>query len=279
MELLWFEPHYAEILHKEGLVQLDDFLHCSRAREFRIHRTGARSVALLRVGPITAYLKREFRISYKEKFRNWWDRFGKVGKSVREWKMLQRAQQAGFVVPLPLACGQRGHSAFLLTAELVDFIPLDKYVAGASERELRLLQKHLPQWLACWHDSGFIHPDLYAWHVFVRVTDQQLAVLDLARAAHAKHVSWRERCYELALLGASLDNAARANLAWEKVLDTYLRAAGVPIPSKTESFFRATQEAVNEQMKMLAAPLARRRSTEKESLLVNNGSLYPLEAY
>jgi hypothetical protein len=204
MELLWRHPGYLTLLQEQNLLRFDDFLKVSQGVVVRRRQDGSRSVTRLRLGPLTAYLKREFRIAAKEKFRNWWDGFGPVGKSVREWRMLRRAQAAGFLVPTVLACGQRGSQGFLLTAELQDCVPLDKYAIGASIEEWQGVLKRLASWLAKFHGAGLAQPDLYAWHIYVRVTDQEIGVLDLARSWQDKFVPWPERIRELAKLASTL---------------------------------------------------------------------------
>lgn len=204
MELLWRHPSYLTLLHEQSLIRFDDFLKLSQGVVVRRRQNGSRSVTRLRLGPLTAYLKREFRIAVKEKFRNWWDGFGPVGKSLREWRMLRRAQAAGFLVPTVLACGQRGSQGFLLTAELQDCVPLDKYAIGASHEEWCSVLRRLASWLAKFHGTGLAHPDLYAWHIYVRLTDQEIGVLDLARSWRDKFIPWPERIRELAKLASTL---------------------------------------------------------------------------
>jgi hypothetical protein len=222
MELLWRHPGYLTLLQEQNLLRFDDFLKVSQGVVVRRRQNGSRSVTRLRLGPLTAYLKREFRIAAKEKFRNWWDGFGPVGKSVREWRMLRRAQAAGFLVPTVLACGQRGSQGFLLTAELQDCVPLDKYAIGASTEEWQGLLKRLASWLAKFHGAGLAHPDLYAWHIYVRVTDQEIGVLDLARSWQDKFVPWPERIRELAKLASSLPQGQARAGEFREFLETYL---------------------------------------------------------
>jgi tRNA A-37 threonylcarbamoyl transferase component Bud32 len=277
MELFWTDPNYTAWLTAHGLRQFDDFLNCSQARVIRYRQNGSRSVAVVSLGTITAYLKREFRIAYKEKLRNWWDGFGAVGKALREWRVLRRARRAGFITPQPIACGQRGRQAFLMTAELVDFVPLDKYLAGVSDEEAKRLSYRLAEWLARWHAAGFMHPDLYAWHIFVRVTDQQLAVLDLARAGWLSDVPWPERWRELALLGASLRTGEINPWDWEEFVDTYLNAVEEWEPNNTVEPRGIIKDVVSRRMEAWAGWVSRRRGEEEQCRWVLTQGLYPSE--
>ncbi|MCS7168687.1 MAG: lipopolysaccharide kinase InaA family protein [Gemmatales bacterium] len=274
MELLWLDPNYAALLYESGLRQFEDFMNAHRARVIRRRQNGTRSVALLRIGPLTTYLKREHRIAYKERFRNWWDGYGAVGKSLREWRLLRKALQAGFCVPRPLACGQQGRRAFLLTLELEDFVPLDKYLAGASAKELKLLSSRLPRWLARWHAAGFMHPDLYAWHVFIRVTDQEIAVLDLARADQVEEVPWPERWRELALLGVSLREQEELVASWEQILDSYLNAVSALEARLVLEPRSLVKGAVYRRMQRWTKWVARRQQEEEECRVVLDRELY-----
>jgi len=226
MEIFWRHADYASWMQEHGLVRFEDFMGLNQGVVVRRRQNGSRSVTCLRIGSVTAYLKREFRIAYKEKFRNWWDGFGAVGKSLREWRMLRRVRQAGFLAPLPLACGQRGSQAFLLTAELEDCLPLAKYLQGASPRELHRLTARLGCWLARFHAAGLAHPDLYSWHIHVRVTDQEIAVLDLARAWQGESIPWRERIRELAVLALSLPAEQWLDRDCRDFLQHYLLTVG-----------------------------------------------------
>lgn len=237
MELLWRHADYTSWMQEHGLVRFEDFMGLNQGVVVRRRQNGSRSVTRLRIGSVTTYLKREFRIAHKEKFRNWWDGFGAVGKSLREWRMLHRVRQAGFLTPLPLACGQRGSQAFLLTAELEDCLPLDKYMQGASARELQCLAVRLACWLARFHAAGLANPDLYSWHIHVRVTDQEIAVLDLARAWQGESIPWRERIRELAVLALSLPAELRLARDCPEFLQHYLLVADLsPLPAPHSPF-------------------------------------------
>lgn len=268
MAVFWMDPNYESLFHDYSLVRYEDFLLCKKARVFRRHTKSGRSVAVLRIGRFTAYLKREYRISYKEKLRNWWDGFGAVGKSLREWQMFGQARQAGFVVPEPLACGQDARTAFLLTAELEDFVPLDDYVQVASERELTSLMRRLARWLARWHVAGFAHPDLYAWHVFVRVSDQRLAVLDLARGNRLDSVPWPERLRELAWLGATLPTTISSSFSWGVLLDSYLATVSEWEAGAAGLDYALARQAAFGFMERWAHLVRRRRDEEKACRIV-----------
>ncbi|MCS7016878.1 MAG: lipopolysaccharide kinase InaA family protein [Gemmatales bacterium] len=278
MELLWLDPNYASILYEAGLRQFEDFMTCSRARVIRRRHNGTRSVALFSLGNLTAYLKREHRVAYKERLRNWWDGYGAVGKSLREWRMLRNVRRAGFAAPTPLACGQQGRRAFLLTLEMEDFVPLDKYVAGATPQELNLLSYRLPHWLARWHAAGFVHPDLYAWHIFVRVTDQEIAVLDLARADQVEEVPWPERWRELALLGVSLREQEELVAYWEQILDSYLNAVSALEARLVLEPRSLAKGAVYRRMERWTKWVARRQQEEEACRVVLDRELYAHKA-
>ncbi len=280
MELLWRHPGYLHLLQEQNLIRCDDFLKVSQGVVVRRRQNGSRSVTRLRLGQLTVYLKREFRIAAKEKFRNWWDGFGPVGKSLREWRMLRRAQAAGFLVPTVLACGQRGSQGFLLTAELQDCVPLDKYAIGASDGEWCSVLTRLVSWLAKFHGAGLAHPDLYAWHIYVRVTDLEIGVLDLARSWQDKFVPWPERIRELAKLVSTLPEQRFTEQDLQNFVLSYVSSPDNGLPERGWSVFSFAWNAVRRRVEHLRqTAFAQQRLQEGESGQLSSAAIQKDNAF
>jgi tRNA A-37 threonylcarbamoyl transferase component Bud32 len=186
-----------------------------------------RNVARVPLGTVTAYLKREHCVTWKERLASAWAGFGWVSRSVREARTLQAAHAAGLPCPEWLACGEdnRGR-AFLLAREVAGGVDLRTHLATAAVEARRRLARRLGAALARVHDAGFSHPDLYSKHVLVR-PDGWICFLDWQRSRRGR-VPWRQRHGDLAALHATLADdlaTARDRLA---ILRAYLRRVSTP---------------------------------------------------
>jgi heptose I phosphotransferase len=118
-----------------------------------------------------------------------------------EWEMIQALGEIGVGAPDVAGVGaERGRGfrrrSFLLTAELTDHVPLDRYLEERATdfrrpSGRRGFLEDLAGLVHRMHASGISHPDLYSWHIFVRGTggERAFALIDLHRAAQRKRIS------------------------------------------------------------------------------------------
>src|SRR6266511_1255395 len=113
-------PAYAAMLRRADLTRPEDFL---RLREEIVSGHPGRQVSRIVLGAgsdtVPAFLKREFRVPWTERLRNWWQGFGVSSKSWREARTLQMLRAEidlcpEWIVAAELADGQ----AFLIVREV-----------------------------------------------------------------------------------------------------------------------------------------------------------------
>ena len=225
MAFVEVNPRSRELLARLGLQAPGDFLalpgvvYCGHAD---------RHVMRVSLGEMPAFLKREHRIRWQDRFANACAGFHFVSKSFREYRVLQDLTAAGIGCPEPIAVGEDGHGrAFLLLGE-VGGHDLRAYLKRASARGRRRLAVRLGEELARIHAAGFDHPDLYSKHVLVGPElggGLGFYFLDWQRSRRRRRVSWAIRCRDLAALDATLAEdlaTSRDRLAF---LQAYLRRA------------------------------------------------------
>jgi tRNA A-37 threonylcarbamoyl transferase component Bud32 len=208
-----------------------------------------RNVAQVRLGngpaAIRAFLKREHRVSYKERLLNAWAGFGFMSRSVREFQVLGGLKAAGIGCPEAIAAGEDSQGrAFLIIRELTGTVDLRAYlghIAGRPAQRRRLIRR-LGELFAQIHDSGFDHPDLYAKHIRIDPQSGFVYVLDWQRTRRRRSVTWQRGWRDLAALDASLaDNLASPRERLTGFL-VYLRAtAQTRVP---RSFCMAALECI-----------------------------------
>src|SRR5262249_7782279 len=119
---------------------------------------------------IPAFLKREHRLPWRDRWAAAWAGLGFVSKSCREAKLLHALRQSAVGCPEMIAAGEddRGR-AFLLLRELNRTLDLRCYLdmLASYPEERRQFARRLGEALAQIHETGFAHPDLYAKHVLV----------------------------------------------------------------------------------------------------------------
>src|SRR5262245_28634748 len=125
-EFVESHPSYRVLLRDVGLRRAGDFVRLSGEI---ISGHVDRNVAIVELGPSTnrirAYLKREHRLTWRDRLLSAWAGFGLVSKSVREARTLQLAASAGIDVPEVLAAGEDEQGrAFLLVREIGNRQPL-----------------------------------------------------------------------------------------------------------------------------------------------------------
>lgn len=190
------------------------------------------------------YLKRQHRVTWKERLRQWRDGFGWRSRCGREAALLKQLDAAGLPSPQWVAHGEDGRGrAFLLVEEIASAVDLRR-AAGD------LLPERLGRAVAALHDAGFDTPDLTAKHVFVDPATGAVALIDWQSARRFRVVPVAARVRALAALHASLaDHLAtpRQRLAF---LRSYSRSSGVAIDARP--------------VDRLAAPARKRRSVRDQ---------------
>jgi tRNA A-37 threonylcarbamoyl transferase component Bud32 len=176
-----------------------------------------RNVSRVVIGDETAYLKREHRVRWRDRFRNWRDGFGPVSVSEREYRVIRRLREHGLPAPQPLARGEVVNRAFLLLAEADQAIELRQF--GQIDREIAA---DLGRTIAQIHNTGIDQPDLFAKHFLVNRETGQITILDWQRATVRGVVSWRRRIRSLAALRATLSDELMPSDAWDYLLAAYL---------------------------------------------------------
>ncbi len=150
----------------------------------------------------TAYLKREHRIRWRFRLRNWRANFGFVSNSVREGRIVQAAEEKGLPVPNWLAFGADGRGrAFLLLEEAGRAVELPRAWPAIDCPESLAIR--LGRTCAEIHEAGVDHPDLYAKHFLVDPSTNATTVIDWTRATIGDQVSWPRRARALAALVAT----------------------------------------------------------------------------
>jgi tRNA A-37 threonylcarbamoyl transferase component Bud32 len=245
MRCLSINPRYRDMLARHGLA-------CG---ERLVALTGpivtghpGRNVARVAVGSLTAYLKREHRVLWRDRLRNAAAGFGFTSLAVREARTLKALKAAGGACPDWIAAGEddRGR-AFLLLGALPGAVDLqqflrDRRAAAAAERYH--FARALGTALAHIHQAGFGHRDLYAKHVLVTAATGHCYFLDWQRARHRRHLAWRHRARDLAALDATLAGGvatARERLA---CLRAYLQVC-LPLSVGHEQAVRDVRRAAN----------------------------------
>lgn len=224
MGLFLVNPRYALHLWRLGLRAAPDFLGCAAGHKVSGHRH--RSVTLLNLQEVSGFLKRQFRISWKERLGAWRGGYGWVSQSRREWETLCELHEHG-LAPEPMAVGEASGAAFVLVRALPEAIDLPTFLTqqpSAPERQRALCR--LAEALARLHALGFTHPDLYAKHVFLRLSSWEVSFVDFQRTRrHAGGAPVRSRCRDLAALDASLPAEAVSPSERLRLLRTYLEHA------------------------------------------------------
>lgn len=179
----------------------EDFFCCRQDHRVLTHLS--RDVGKVQLGGSSYFIKREHCVLWKERFASWCAGLGFVGKSVREWNVMQRLRALQIGCPVPVATGEQGHRAFLMTREVSGALGLDTYLrlGYCEDRQRRArLARSLGQMLGRFHEAGLVHRCLYAYHVLVRPCDQSLYFIDFQRTRVRRRISWYYRYLDLALL-------------------------------------------------------------------------------
>jgi tRNA A-37 threonylcarbamoyl transferase component Bud32 len=203
----------------------------------------------LGAGPdaVSAFLKREHRVPWKERIANLLSGFGFVSKSVREVRMLDSASRAGIGCAEWIAAGEddRGR-AFLLVRALIGAVDLRVYLDRLSSRPAarRRFLRTLGEAIARLHTGGFDHPDLYSKHVLVQPDGESVHFIDWQRSRRLRSLSGRQRCRDLAALHATLADRLASPRDRLACLRSYLQSVQSPATVRSRSSRRQWKIAV-----------------------------------
>jgi len=272
MALVEINPAYRDFLARQGLADARELL---ALRGVIICGHPDRHVLQLTLGAdrdaVPCFLKREHRVSWRQRLANAWAGFGFISQSRREARLLAELRQAGVGCPEWIAAGEDdAGQAFLLLRAVGDSIDLRTFLqqrphAGARER--RRLARQLGATLAHLHDAGFGHHDLYAKHVLVEPRRARFHFLDWQRSRRARELDWPRRWRDLAALHATLPDELASTRDRLVCLSAYLRATCPgPVP---RAFRRATLTAIAQQARLL---LRRRQTREQRQTALPIGS-------
>ena len=187
-------------------------------------------------GPITLYLKRDWRRSPEE-----W--LGAVlrgrcphSRSYHEWRMLHAVRDAGFTCPEPVAVGERRTAglpgeSFLMVRELEGVEPMPRFL-HALESGPASVRRAFVTWFGTqvgrFHAAGLWHTDLFSKHVLLGGGPDgwRWAMIDLQRADAGSttpdHARWRD----LATLDATTPTQLASGTDRLRFLHAYLAASG-----------------------------------------------------
>jgi heptose I phosphotransferase len=200
-----FHAAHRAWLRELRLCEPEDFL---RLEALIVSGHPGREVGRLTLGTGSAarvvYLKREQTSSWLTRLGNFVAGFGWVARPVREAQMLEALQRDGLPGPRWLATGEDASGAsFLLVEEVPDTTGLTRALEGLEGDKRRQVAVRLGRLLACLHEAGFFHRDLYAKHVLVD-PGGAVHLLDWQRARRGAWITRAARIRDLAALHATL---------------------------------------------------------------------------
>lgn len=188
----------------------------------RHHAKQGRSTARVRFdapdGPLSVYLKRHDRLSWRARLLAWLDPKGGHSPASAEWRHLERVRTLGVAVPEVVAAGERigpwGRlQGFLMVAELVGALPLNEALPVLKQTLdparfatlKRSLARETAEIAATLHRAKVFHKDLYLCHFFLdptHATDDgpHLTLIDLHRLGEHRLLALRWRWKDLGQL-------------------------------------------------------------------------------
>ncbi|RUL86738.1 lipopolysaccharide kinase InaA family protein [Tautonia sociabilis] len=176
----------------------------------RLHAKQGRSTCRVRFdgpgGPLTVYLKRHYRLPWRERLAALIDPGGRHSPAGAEWRHLHRGRRLGLLVPEPVAAGETigpwGRlESYLMVEELTGFLPMHEAI---PEQARRLPPREFFRWkrrlaatmadlTARLHSSRSFHKDLYLCHYYIDIDreDSPIYLIDLHRlATHRATAAW-----------------------------------------------------------------------------------------
>jgi tRNA A-37 threonylcarbamoyl transferase component Bud32 len=205
MGFVTINPRYRALLERHDLARAERL--CALPGPIVTGHPG-RNVARVAIGSLTAYLKREHSVLWRDRLRSTVAGFGFASLALREAQTLAALREAGVACPDWIAAGEddRGR-AFLLLAALPGVVDLRRFLRdsrGAAPAVRYRFAHGLGAALAAIHEADFDHPDLYAKHVLVAPANGHCYFLDWQRSQRRRLVGWRRRVHDLAALDATL---------------------------------------------------------------------------
>jgi hypothetical protein len=241
-----FDPRARNRLRRLGLTTPESILDLP-GEVVSGHRD--RHVVEVRVPGLHAFLKKEHRVSWTSRLRNWRGGFGPVSLSQREAVVLADLAAAGVPVPRRLAWGEDGRGrAFLLTGAVRGAIDLPAALQRSRGRMRLALARAVGTAVARVVRAGFAAPDLTAKHVLVR--GRSIVLVDWPRAT--RRTTAAQDWAALAGLHASLVKATLRDRL--RALRAFGRALGHGGPIGPAARL----------IEQLAEPLRRRRSVREQ---------------
>src|SRR5262245_9409091 len=135
METLILQDRYAPLLWQQGLRSVSDFVTYPEGVNVGSHPT--RDVSFVQFPGLVGFLKRQFRLPWKDYFASWWASTGWVCKSMREWRLLHALREYGIGCPEPVAVGDNGRQAFLFVKALPESADLLTFLTCQRDRTTR----------------------------------------------------------------------------------------------------------------------------------------------
>jgi tRNA A-37 threonylcarbamoyl transferase component Bud32 len=205
MAFVTINPAYRDLLVRQGL---DCAERLAALPGLIVSGHPGRHVTRVTIGGLSAYLKREHRVLWRDRLLSAAAGFGFASLAVREARTVAALAAAGVACPEWIAAGEDGSGrAFLLLAALPGAVDLRQYLhdqRGAPPGRRYRFAADLGAAVARAHAAGFDHPDLYAKHVLVDAATGRCSFLDWQRSRRRPRVGWRTRVRDLAALDATL---------------------------------------------------------------------------
>ncbi len=153
------------------------------------------------------YLKRQHRVTWRERFRNRLAGFGWSSRCVREAAILKELSASALPAPQWVAVGEdnRGR-AFLLVEEVTGATDLRQVLSdnALSLAARRSLAHRLGRLIGRLHAAGVTTPDLTAKHLLISPDNADLTPIDWQSARRVQQVQLADRVQSLATLHASV---------------------------------------------------------------------------
>ena len=174
------------------------------------------------------YLKRQHRVTWRERLRQWRAGFGWRSRCGREAALLIQLAATGLPAPRWIAHGEDGHGrAFLLVEELTGCVELRRLCGDPrlSPQDRIRLAEQLGRAVAAVHAAGFDTPDLTAKHLFVNPAAGAVTLIDWQSATRSRAGHYKPFFRELSGLHASLADHLASPRERFRFLRAYVRAA------------------------------------------------------
>jgi tRNA A-37 threonylcarbamoyl transferase component Bud32 len=230
MAFVHINPRYQALLGQHGLSRPEDLLELPAVI---VSGHPDRHVARVMLGGGTsaqpAFIKREHRVRWRDRFLNAAAGFGFVSKCHREAQTLRALARTGIGCPEWMADGEdeRGR-AFLLVRALPGAVDLRLFLRDHLRHDggdRQRFARRLGHALARIHEAGFDHPDIYAKHIMVDPASESVWFLDWQRSRRRIRVGTAMRQRDLAALDATVANNLADPRDRLRCLRSYLRAA------------------------------------------------------